>query len=262
MSQLVFDEDAARAIESMYFIGDALRRRAIVRQRLSAQPGERILDIGCGPGFYCTELAEKVGPSGSIVGVDDSASMLALAQRRCAELGNVELLEGEATAVPVADASFDAAISVQVQEYVPDIAASLAEIRRVLKPGGRVLIWDIDWATASISGDPSRSERVLRAWDEHLARPFLPRTLTGELRAAGFGDVELTAHAFATNDFDPAEYYGPTLVPFIAAFVSGRQGITAEDAEAWVAEQRELGERGEFYFAVTQFCFTARKPAA
>jgi SAM-dependent methyltransferase len=261
VSQLVFDEDAARAIESMYFIGDALRRRAIVRERLGAQPGERIVDIGCGPGFYCAELAEEVGPSGSIVGVDDSASMLALAERRCAELGNVELLEGEATAVPVAEGSFDAAISVQVQEYLPDIAASLTEVLRVLKPGGRVLVWDIDWATASVSGEPSRTERILRAWDEHLANPFLPRTLTRDLRTAGFEDVEMTAHAFATTVFDPGEYYGPTLVPFIAKFVAGRQGVTADDADAWVAEQHELGERGEFYFAVIQSCFTARKPA-
>jgi SAM-dependent methyltransferase len=262
VSQLVFDEDAARAIESMYFIGDALRRRAFVRERLGAQPGERIVDIGCGPGFYCAELAEEVGPSGSIVGVDGSASMLALAERRCAELPNVELVEGEATAVPVPDGSFDAAISVQVQEYVPEIGASLAEMLRVLKPGGRALIWDIDWATASVSGERERSERVMRAWDEHLAHPSLPRTLSRELRAAGFEDVVMTAHAFATNAFDTDEYYGPTLIPFIAEFVGGRQGITPEDAEAWVAEQRELGERGEFYFAVTQTCFTARKPAA
>ena len=260
MSQLVFDEDAARAIESMYFIGDALRRRAIVRERLGAQPGERIVDIGCGPGFYCAELAEEVGPSGSIVGVDESASMLALAERRCGELANVELVEGEATAAPVADGSFDAAISVQVQEYLPDIGASLAEILRVLKPGGRVLIWDIDWATASVSGQAERTERVMHAWDEHLANPSLPRTLKRELLAAGFEDVVMTAHAFATSDFDADEYYGPALVPFIAAFVSGRQGISAEEAEAWVDEQRELGERGEFYFALIQSCFTARKP--
>jgi arsenite methyltransferase len=260
VSQLVFDEDAARAIEAMYFIGDALRRRAIVQERLGAQPGERIVDIGCGPGFYCAELAEQVGPSGSIVGVDGSASMLALAERRCAQFANVELVEGEATAVPIADASCDAAISVQVQEYVPDIASSLAEMLRVLKPGGRVLIWDIDWATVSISGEPNRNGRVLAAWDEHLANPSLPRTLTRDLRAAGFEDIKLTAHGFAANEFNPGEYYGPALVPFIAAFVAGRRGISADEAEAWVAEQRALGERGDFYFALIQSCFTARKP--
>ena len=258
--QLVFDDEAARAIEAMYLIDDALRRRAIVRRRLAATPGERILDVGCGPGFYCAELAEDVGPSGSIVGVDGSASMLALAERRCAGFENVELLEGEAAALPVADASFDAALSVQVQEYVPDIAASFAELHRILRPGGRVLIYDIDWATASMhSGDQDLTTRVLRAWDEHLAHPSLPRTLAPRLRAAGFEHVEMTAEAFATTEFDSGKYYGATLVPFIGAFVVGRQGITQAEAQAWIDEQMDLGSRGEFYFAVTQFCFTARR---
>jgi arsenite methyltransferase len=256
--QLVFDDNAARAIEAMYVIGDALRRRALVRERLAPAVGERIVDVGCGPGFYCAELAADIGSSGSVLGVDASASMLALAQRRCGELDNVELLEGSAAALPAEDASFDAAISVQVQEYVPDVGESLTELHRVLRPGGRALIWDVDWATVSMnSGDPQRTERVLRAWDEHLAEPSLPRTLAKRLRSAGFDDVEMTAHAFATNDFDPDTYYGAVLVPFIAAFVSGRRGITADEAQAWLEEQRELGARGEFHFGVIQYCFTA-----
>jgi arsenite methyltransferase len=109
------------------------------------------------------------------------------------------------------------------------------------------------------SDDPARTERILRAWDEHLADPSLPRTLAPRLRAAGFEDVRVEAHAFATADFDP-DSYGPALIPFIAVFVAGRQGIGEEEAQAWLAEQQQLGERGEFYFASTQFCFTARKP--
>jgi ubiquinone/menaquinone biosynthesis C-methylase UbiE len=258
--QLVFDEAAARRIEAIYEIGDAVRRRRIVREALAAAPGERILDVGCGPGFYCAELLADVGPTGWVVGVDGSEAMLALAARRCAGHDNVELLPGDATAVPVDDASFDAALSVQVQEYVPDVDAGLAELHRALRPGGRVLVFDIDWATLSLhAGDAARTARVLDAWDEHLAHRSLPPTLAPRLRRAGFEAVAMRAEAFATVAFDP-DTYGAALVPFIGAFVAGRRGVGEEEAAAWLAEQRALGERGEFSFSVTQFCFTARKP--
>jgi arsenite methyltransferase len=259
-SQLVFDEDAAQQIEAVYRTGDAARRRSIVRAALAAAPGERILDVGCGPGFYCAELLEEVGRSGSVVGIDSSPAMLALAARRCAGHDNVELHEGEATALPVEDGDFDAAISVQVQEYVPHISASLAELHRVLRPGGRVLVFDIDWETLSVHSEaPELTARVLRAWEEHLAHQSLPRTLGPRLRAAGFDDVEVTAHPFATVGSDRGSY-AAGIVPLIGAFVSGRHGIGEEEVQAWVAGQRALAERREFYFAITQFCFTARKP--
>jgi arsenite methyltransferase len=258
-TRLVFDEEAARRIEAIYLIGDAVRRRRIVRDAVGASTAERILDVGCGPGFYCVELLEDVGPSGSVAGVDSSAAMLALAARRCAGHDNVELHEADATALPVEDGGFDAAISVQVQEYVRGVDTGLAELHRALRPGGRVLVFDIDWETLSVqTEDPRLTRRVLDAWDEHLAHRSLPRTLASRLRSGGFDDVRMEAHPFVTVEFD-RDSYGAAVVPFIGAFVAGRQGIAEEEAQAWVAEQRRLGERGEFYFAVIQSCFTARK---
>ena len=237
-----------------------MRRRGLVRAALRAATGERILDVGCGPGYYCAELLQEVGPSGEVVGVDGSPAMLELAARRCAEHDNVEFHEADATSLPVSDGSFDGVLCVQVLEYVADPAAGLAQMHRALRPGGRVVVWDVDWSTVSLhSPDPARTEAVLRAWDEHLAHATLPRTLGTRLRAAGFEDVRMEAHAFATSEFD-ADGYGPALIPFIGDFVAGRQGISEEEAQAWVAEQRELGQRGEFYFASTQCCFTAVKP--
>jgi arsenite methyltransferase len=260
MNQLVFDDQAAKRIEALYFSGDAVRRRRSVREALGVSPGERVLDVGCGPGFYCAELLDEVGPSGSVVGLDGSAAMLALAARRCAGHANVELNEAEATALPVKDGSFDAALTVQVLEYVADVTTGLAELHRALRPGGRVLVWDIDWATLSVfSEDPALTTRVLCAWDEHLAHRSLPRALGPLMRSVGFEDVRMQAHAFATLGFDP-DSYGWALVPFIGTFVEGRQGISKQEAQAWVAQQRELGERGDFYFAISQLCFTARKP--
>jgi arsenite methyltransferase len=260
MTQLVFDQDTAHRLEAVYRIRDAIRRRHLAREALGAAPGERILDVGCGPGFFCAELAEEVGPSGFVLGVDASAAMLGLAARRCAGHANVELRQGDAGSLPAQDGDFDAALCVQVLEYVPDATASLAEIRRALRPGGRVVVWDVDWATISINAeDQALTERVMRAWDEHLTHRSLPRTLASRLRAAGFADVEMQGHLFATADFDD-ETYGAATVSVIGAFVGGRESITEDDAARWVAEQRELGKRGEFYFAVSQFCFAATNP--
>ncbi|HET9733389.1 MAG TPA: methyltransferase domain-containing protein [Acidimicrobiales bacterium] len=256
-----FDQRTADRLEAMYTTGDAERRRRLARSHLGAGPGERVLDVGCGPGFFCAELSEEVGTTGGVVGVDPSPAMLELATRRCGHLGNVELRAGDACSVPVDDGTFDAALSVQVLEYVEDIRKALAELRRALRPGGRVALWDVDWSTASWhSEDPARMARVLEAWDEHLYDPCLPRTLGPALVTAGFDDVEMHAHGFATNSYSEA-CYGVSLIPLIGSFVAGRGLVDRGEARAWADEQAELGRQGRFYFACMQFCFTAAKPA-
>ena len=181
--------------------------------------------------------------------------MLALAARRCEGRENVKLQEADATSLPVEDASFDGALCVQVLEYVADIPAGLSELYRALRPGGRVVVWDIDWATVSWhSTDPARMARVLEAWDEHLAHSSLPRVLAPAMRSVGFGDVRMEAHPFATAHFDP-DSIGVAIIPTIKSFVSGRRGVSKDEADAWASELNELGERDEFYFASLQFCF-------
>src|SRR5437660_6411800 len=110
MSQLAFDESTGKQLEVLYQIGDAVCRREIARAARAARRGERILDVGCGPGFFCAELLEEVGEDGSITGLDASPQMLALARRRSAGHGNITFGDAEATALPVEDASFDAAL--------------------------------------------------------------------------------------------------------------------------------------------------------
>ena len=255
MSQWAFDEETSKQLERVYLTRDAVRRRRLVREAIAAESGDRVLDVGCGPGFFVAELVDAVGPDGAIVGVDPSATMLGLAAGRCSGRGSVTIREGDALALPVEDESFDVVFSVQVLEFVADVTAALVEMRRVLRPGGRVVIWDADWATVSwYSSDPTRMDRVLRAWDEHLAHPSLPRTLASRMRSAGFDDITSEGHVFASTDFDP-ETFGVALTPLIADFVAGRDSITAEDAAAWAEEQEHLGKQREYYFSCTQFCF-------
>ena len=82
MSTMQFDEEASRAVEAAYLTPDVVEQRRVIREVLAAQPGERILDIGSGPGLLALELAAAVGPDGAVSGLDPSDAMLAIAARR------------------------------------------------------------------------------------------------------------------------------------------------------------------------------------
>jgi ubiquinone/menaquinone biosynthesis C-methylase UbiE len=260
VSQFVFDEHAAAQLEVMYRSRDVRRRRRLVREALAVEAGHRVLDVGCGPGFYAAELLAEVGASGAVVGVDSSAAMLAAAARRCEGLGDAIFQEGSATTLSFEGQSFDRALCVQVLEYVADVPAALAQFHRVLRPGGRVVIWDVDWSTLSWhSADPVRMERVLRAWDRQTAHPTLPRKLAAALRAAGFAEILTEGHAFVTTALDP-ETFGGLALQRVEQYIAGGDEIPRAEAAAWAEEQRDLGARGEYFFAITQFCFTAVRP--
>src|SRR5215213_1999137 len=182
MSPLEFDDRIVAQLELAYKSRDMSHRRGLVRAALGARTGDRILDVGCGPGFFELELVEEVGSEGSVTGVDVSPASVAVAKSRSAGHENPAFHEADATALPVGDAEFDRAFSVQVLEYVDDVDAALSELRRALKRGGRVVVWDVDWATVSMrTEDEERMRRVLAAWDAHLTHPSLPRTLTARL---------------------------------------------------------------------------------
>ena len=139
---LEFDEENARRLEAIYRTPDVIEQRRAIRAALLLQPGERVLDIGSGPGFLAAEMAAVVGPNGRVHGIDPSETMLASARRRDAP---VEYRTGDALALPFPDEHFDVAVCTQVYEYVEDVAAALAEARRVLRTGGRLLVLDTDW---------------------------------------------------------------------------------------------------------------------
>src|SRR4051794_12439469 len=183
MSMLPFDENAARHIQRLYSTPDVVQQRAEVLALLAAQPGERVLDVGSGPGFLVASLADAVGAGGAVHGVDRSGPMNAVARDLVGDRSWATIDDGDALALPYADGAFDAAVATQVYEYVADIPRALAELRRVLRPGGRALVLDTDWdSVVWHAADRARHRRVMAAWEEHLADPHLPCTLPGHLR--------------------------------------------------------------------------------
>jgi arsenite methyltransferase len=151
-------------------------------------------------------------------------------------------------------------LSVQVLEYVSDVDGAVSEMHRVLRPGGRIVIWDVDWETVSWhSRDIKRMRAVLDAWDKHLTHRSLPQTLGASLRRAGFQNVTVQGHAFATIELDP-ETYGGSLTDLITQYAVSPGGMAVDDVRSWRAEQQDLAASGEFYFSCTQCCFTGQKP--
>jgi arsenite methyltransferase len=260
MSQgIVFDRETSQRMVAFYQTRDAIRRRRFVNDVLQLVPGEHVIDIGTGPGFLAAEMAETLGRDGRVLGVDTSDSMLQLATERCAKYPWVSFQAGSATALPVADSSFDVAVSVQVFEYVADVDTALAEAFRVLKPGGRAVVVATDWDSVLWhSEDPARMRRVLHAFEAHCAFSNLPRTLLPRLRRAGFADAEVKVLPQFNATLDP-DVYSFHIIHLIAAFVPGRAGVTAEEATAWSEELHRLGARAQYFFCVNQYVFRAAK---
>ena len=142
-----------------------------------------MLDVG-------STVGSAVGDAGCVAGVDNTEDSIETGQRRCSGLAIVGLHLGDAVARSSGEATFDAAISMQPFECLLDVRAALAEVYRVLKPGGRVLIHDIEWdAGARHSSDRARMNRIMEVWDYHLDDLHLPRTQGPKLTAAEFTDV-------------------------------------------------------------------------
>jgi ubiquinone/menaquinone biosynthesis C-methylase UbiE len=119
--------------------------RERLRSVLRPQPGERLLEIGVGTGYYSLDLAEWVAPNGTLELFDLQQKFLDHVMRGAGERGQTNLVatQGDATDLPHEDASVDAVILTAVLGEIPDAAAALREIRRVLKPDGRLIVGEL-----------------------------------------------------------------------------------------------------------------------
>lgn len=151
---------------------------------------DRILDLGCGTGIVARVLRERLGGAARITGVDASPAMLAMARTLAPELA---WHEADATNLPFADASFELVVAQQMLQFVPDCAAALREIRRVLVPGGRLVA-----ATWRPRHEQPLYDLLGRIAERHLGTPNEKRFLLGDdarlrrlLEEAGFGGVRI-----------------------------------------------------------------------
>lgn len=116
--------------------------RERLRQLLDPRPGERVLEVGPGRGYYALDVASRLRPGGTLDIFDVQQEMLDVTMRRAGERGlpNIVPTQGDAQALPYADGAFDAAYLIATLGEVPDQNAALCELRRVLKQGGRLVV--------------------------------------------------------------------------------------------------------------------------
>lgn len=221
-------------------------------EQLRLQPGQRVLELACGPGDTGFLAAEQVRPGGMVIETDASEAMLGVAKGRARDLGatNVEFRRMELEWLDLPTASVDAVLCRWGLMFALDPAAAAQEIRRVLRPGGRLslAVWDVPeanpWATIPTRAlvelghveppDPSQPGMFALADADRLG---------GLLESAGLTEVLVDTVALARRERDVDDYLKGTL-DLSQPFAEVREGLSAEEWRA--VEERVAALAGAF----------------
>lgn len=170
------------------------------------QPGQRVLDVACGSGIVARAAAERAGPSGRVVGLDINGSMLAVARSLPSISGAaIEWIEASALDMPLPDAAFDVVLCQHGLQQFPDRSVALAEMRRVLAPGGRLAlcVWSrLDGSPGMAALVDALARHVSAEAASNRRAPFAlsdASELRGLLVDAGFSDVRVDTMALTAR---------------------------------------------------------------
>ncbi len=233
------------------------RMRHWAHAALAVGAGERALDIGSGTGSEVLEFARRVGPDGEAVGVEPNPATLAVARERAAVAGaRCRFVEADAYRLPFDDDYFDAVRSERVYQHLDDPAAATAEIARVLRPAGRVVLIDSDWQTAILHpGDPDVVARMIAAILEATPNARSGRFLRGRLVAAGFEIDDMGSEAVI---WDPAA--ARPMFDEAGGAALTREVITEQERDDLVAAIEAGVAVGDYHLSVTMFAVLGHLP--
>jgi ubiquinone/menaquinone biosynthesis C-methylase UbiE len=228
--------------------------------QVAVAAGARVLEIGCGNGATTKLIMQHLAPV-QLVGIDPSPVFLDMAHERFAGEPRVSFALGDAVASGQADSRFDLVIAHTVYSHLVDPEGALAEARRVLRPGGQLVIFDGDFATLTVAlcdGDPLQSAvgAVLR----HMVHtPYLMRRLPALVTAAGF----------SVQSLEPHGYVQTTSPDFLLTLLSRGANAAAHAGEigqglvdGFDKEARRRVANGTFYGAILFLSLAARKDGA
>ncbi len=225
---------------------------------LDLQPGHCILDVGCGLGQDVLEMAGIVGPTGEVVGLDFSGTMIEQARERSRDAGlAVTFHRGDVHNLEYGDDSFDRCRADRTFQHLPDPRRALEEMIRVTKPGGRLLIVDPDHETMVID-TPYKdvTRRFLAFRSDGLAQGGIAHHLYRMFKELGLEDVTVEGLANVSTDYETAKVFR-----YVEGMRTAQEHgvVTQEEADQWIEYLEQAGRDGRFFSSNTYFITTGRK---
>jgi SAM-dependent methyltransferase len=228
---------------------------------LAPRPGAVLLDVGCGTGEDVRTLARRVVPGGRAIGVDASEGMVAEARRRAAAEGaeGAEFVRADVRALPLGDGAADGSRAERVLQHLDDPAAAIAEMARIVRPGGRVVAAEPDWGTLVIdSGDAEAAAEVATAAGLRLRSGLVGRSLRRLFAEAGLEEVTAVARTLVVTDRARADMLFDLTGAARQAVADGR--LAARRADGWLADLAAAEAEGRLLVAMTAFMAVGRVP--
>jgi ubiquinone/menaquinone biosynthesis C-methylase UbiE len=231
--------------------------KQIMIERLELRPGYSLLDLGCGMGDDVSELAAIVGANGTVVGADISTAMIAEANRRHGHLSPaVRFMEADAKRLDLSDAAFDRCRAERVLMHVLHPERALAEMVRVLRPGGGLVVFDFDWDTMyADSAHKETTRRLFHSFSDGITNGWIGRALPRLFREAGLQDVTDVPHAVRIK----CEFAHWLLDGHLAKAMQAG-ALSSREVSEWWSDLEEVDVKGTLNLGLLGFVVSGRKP--
>jgi SAM-dependent methyltransferase len=244
-----FLADANQIPSVLDCLGEQLRWLAI-------QPGNYILDIGCGIGDQASEMAKKVGPSGKVIGTDLSETMIKISKQRHAASGlPLTFQTANATEQPFENESFDIVRTERVLMYVHDLSKAFREFNRLLKSGGKLLVFDFDWDALTISHtNKALTRKIVEFISDSFPRGRVGAELLDYFKDFAFNDIRIKAAGYTTQIEFARQVIGGTIAKGV------EEGIFIEkEINEWWIHLEEKQQKGSFLISFNGFIVMGKK---
>ena len=182
--------------------------------------------------------------------------MISMARALCP---GASFFQGDAAELPFEDASFDLVTAAQLLCFLHNPDQALAEMHRVLRPGGRVVILDTDWGSLVWNSyDPELMAKAVDVYTRPYADANVPRTLSRRLKGAGFVDIDCSTLTVLNWTPGP-DNYAELTTSFLESIGADSEEFSESDWHQWTADQKAVSDAGEYMFSLNRYIFSARR---